>query len=185
MRDRQRHSTLMPFAQHNQCKSAYSAHWKHAKNRCPNLFAGEQDHKRWNDLAFNSTNSTSFQVKVIFDKDDKVFFDSLVGLWSIWYKRYLNATYPHLIIRFEDMLLQAPAVLAKIAECVGTAVRDPIEYQRGSAKAHGSHTDFLKAILKSADGGKREHGLTAEDKEYAVTHLDKDLMEAFHYRVVT
>jgi hypothetical protein len=83
------------------------------------------------------------------------------------------------------MLLQAPAVLSKIAECVGTQVRDPIQYQRGSAKAHGSHTDFLSAILKSADGGKREHLLTAEDKEYAATHLDTDLMEAFHYNIVT
>ena len=129
-------------------------------------------------------NATSFRVKVIFDKDDVEFFDSLADLWSEWYDYYFKATYPRLIIRFEDMLLQAPAIMAKIAECVGTEPRDPIEYQTGSAKAHGSHTDFLKAILKSADSEKRRKSLEPRDLEYARAKLKPDLMEAFEYNLL-
>ena len=123
-------------------------------------------------------------MKVIFDQDDVEYFDSLVDLWSTWYGIYYNATYPHLIIRFEDMLLQAPAVLAKVAECVGGQVREPIQYQRGSAKAHGSHTDFLKAILKSADSEKRRHSLQPRDLAYAKSKLRPDLLEAFEYNIL-
>ena len=79
------------------------------------------------------------------------------------------------------MLLQAPAVLAKVAECLGTELKNPIEYQTGSAKAHGSHTDFLKAILKSADLEKRRKNLEPRDIEYARTRLNPDLMQAFEY----
>ena len=131
-----------------------------------------------------AANATSFRVKVIFDKDDVEFFDSLADLWSEWYDYYFKADYPRLIIRFEDMLLQAPAVMAKIAECVGTQPRSPIVYQTGSAKAHGSHTDFLKAILKSADWEKRKHALEPRDLEYAKTKLRPDLLEAFEYKIL-
>eukprot|EP00977_Amphora_coffeiformis_P010891 scaffold2574_cov168-Amphora_coffeaeformis.AAC.3 len=167
------------------CKSAYAAHWKHGSNRCPNLSADETDLKRFQDIGNGVKNATTFRVKVIFGKDDVEFFDSLVDLWSEWYSYYLNATYPHLIIRFEDMLLQAPAVLSKIAECVGAGVRNPIQYQTGSAKAHGSHTDFLKAILKSADAEKRSKLLAPRDLAYAAKKLDRKLLDAFHYKLIT
>lgn len=165
------------------CKSPYAAHWKHAKNRCPNLVASEEDRKRFKDVGHGDTNSSTFRVKVLFDKDNDVeTFESLAELWTIWYGRYLNATYPRLIVRFEDMLLQAPAVLAKVAECVDAQVRDPILYQQESAKAHGSHTDFLKAILKTADRQKRSQGFTSADLEYSMQKLDSTLMKAFQYQ---
>jgi hypothetical protein len=128
--------------------------------------------------------SQTFRVRVIFDKNNDIEeFESLTHLWSTWYGLYFNATYPHLIIRFEDMLLKTPEVLAKIAECVGGEVRNPIQYQQGSAKAHGSHTNFLKAILKSADAEKRGFQLEQRDKDYAITNLDKNLVTAFQYKL--
>lgn len=162
------------------CKSPYAAHWKHRGGRCPNLIADQKDHRM-----FGVAEASTVGVEVKFDKkNDVVFFDSLADLWSIWYGRYYNATYPHLIVRFEDMLLQAPAVLAKVAECVGTEVRDPILYQQGSAKNHGSHTDFLSAVLKTADKEKRAHALTHNDLEYAAASLDSNLMSAFQYNLI-
>lgn len=128
--------------------------------------------------------ASTFRVKVTFDTNNVEYFDSLVDLWSQWYKLYFTATYPRLMIRFEDMLLQAPAVLAKVAECVGTTTQNPIKYQQGSAKAHGSHTGFLQALLKSADGIKRKKGLTSGDLDYAAKRLDRDLMSAFQYHVI-
>ena len=144
----------------------------------------EQDLRKFKDPGWGVQDATSFRVKVIFNKDNDIeYFDSLIHLWTQWYGLYYDATYPRLIIRFEDMLLKAPEVLAKIAECVGGEVRDPIQYQRGAAKAHGSHTDFLKAILKSADAEKRGHMLEQRDKDYALAHLEKRLMDAFEYKL--
>jgi hypothetical protein len=168
----------------HQCKSPYSAHWKHGPKRCPNLVLNEQDLRKFKDPGWGVKNTDSFRVRVVFDKDKDIeYFDSLIHLWTQWYGLYFNATYPRLIIRFEDMLLKAPQVLAKIAECVGGDVRTPIVYQKGSAKAHGSHTDFLKAILKSADAEKRRHQLEQRDQAYAAAHLDKGLMAAFEYKL--
>lgn len=169
---------------YKKCKSPYAAHWKHGQNRCPNLAVNDHDRKSFEGWGNGMPNATSFRVKVIFDKDDVKFFDSLVDLWSEWYDYYHKATYPHLIIRFEDMLLQAPAVVAKIAECVGAQPKHPIEYQTGSAKAHGSHTDFLKAILKSADSEKRRKNLQPRDLEYAKAKLNPELLEAFEYNLL-
>ena len=80
--------------------------------------------------------------------------------------------------------MQAPAVLGKIAECVGTEPRHPIVYQTGSAKAHGSHTDFLKAILKSADSEKRRKSLLQRDLAYARAKLNPELLKAFEYNLL-
>ena len=95
-----------PSYSNAQCKSPYAAHWRRGAHRCPNLFANDQDKKRFKDIGFGVEDASSFRVKVIFDKDDIEYFDSLAHLWSEWYGYYLNATYPHLIVRFEDMLLQ-------------------------------------------------------------------------------
>lgn len=167
------------------CRSSYAAHWKHGPHRCPNLSADQTDLKKYQDIGFGAENTTSFHVKVIFDKDDVEYFDSLADLWSRWYSIYFDATYPHLIVRFEDMLLQTPAVLSKIAECVGAKARDPIEYQTGSAKAHGSHTDFLKAIFKSADTEKRRRALFQRDIDYAAAALDPKMIDTFQYKLIT
>jgi hypothetical protein len=157
------------------CKSPYAAHWKYRSKHCPNLVADEADL-----IKFPEINRT-FPLKVIFDKNQTMHWDSLVHLWSNWYDLYLKATYPRLIVRFEDMLIHGPTIMKNIADCAGVTTPDVFQYQTGSAKGHGSGTTFLKALEKTGDPIKRKARMTKDDLEYAKEHLDSNLMKVFQY----
>ncbi len=106
-----------------------------------------------------------------------------MDLYSDYYRQYLEADYPRLIVRFEDMLLQPRRVLAQVAECVGTTVAKQWKYQTESSKGHGSHTTFAAAITKTGDAQRRVAGMTEEDLAYATEHLDSEVMERFQYQI--
>ena len=125
--------------------------------------------------------NNTFPVTVHFDKNQVMKWRSLAHLYSAWYRQYLEADYPHLLIRFEDMLWQASHVLQKIAECMGTVVADPISYQTKASKSHGSGTDFVKAIFKSGNQTLRVKGMTPEDLKYAYNNFDAELLKLMHY----
>ena len=74
-------------------------------------------------------------------------------------------------------------VLREIADCVGGTLQVPIQYQLKTSKAHGSGTDFVKALIKTANAAARSNNLTTADLKYASQHLDSQLMELFQYHV--
>jgi hypothetical protein len=125
----------------------------------------------------------TFRVVVKFDEKNRVSFESLVHLWSEYYKQYLKADYPVLMIRFEDLIFQPETVLREIADCVGAKVKVPLSYQLKTSKPHGSGTDFMKALIKTADAKARPHNMTVADLDFAREHLDTELMELFQYNV--
>ena len=139
----------------------------------------------------SSDDAQTFQIKITFDEDDVEFFDSLVDVWNDWYRPYWEnkENYPRLIVRFEDLLLHAPVIIEKVSECIfgPDYIRQKrnFKYQTSSSKSHGSGTNFLKAIMKTANETSRESGLTLKDKIYAAQHLDAEMMNAFQYRTVT
>jgi hypothetical protein len=163
------------------CKSPYAAKWKKTKEHCPNFVPTLDDMKRFH-KELQDSNQT-FPVTVVFSKDQIMTWESLAHLYSAWYLQYVNADYPHLMVRFEDMLWQAEYVLQQIANCLGTVVQSPIHHQTKSAKQHGSGTDYLKAIFKSGNITIRERGLTDEDKKYAAVHFDPQLLALLNYKV--
>ena len=75
------------------------------------------------------------------------------------------------------------AVLQEIADCVNGTVHHPIQYQLKSSKTHGSGTDYIKAITKTADATKRSYNMTIDDLNYAAQHLHHQLMDTFHYPI--
>lgn len=189
------------------CKAAYAAKWKHGPKRCPNLVPSKEDQHRFKNFTLNEAelhrkdrrrnsqynvsqndheDDATFQVMVKFDSDDIEYFDSLVELWNEWYGAYWRneKKYPRLIVRFEDMLLYAPQVMEMISDCFGVPLRNFYTYEVDSAKVHGSHSNFVKTIFKTADTVRRSQGLTLQDKLYAAKHLDHEMMQAFQYRVV-
>lgn len=85
-------------------------------------------------------------------------------------------------VRFEDLVFKPQLVLQQIAECAGGKVKTPIRYQVNTAKSHGSGTNFVKAIVKTANKMARSQNMTQQDLEYAQRHLDRDMMELFRYR---
>jgi hypothetical protein len=164
------------------CKSPYAAHWKKTRLHCPNLVPTEHDLQRFGpELA--ATNHT-FNVTVHFDTNQVIHWKSLIDLYNDWYLQYfINATYPRLIVRFEDMLLHAPTILQVIGRCVGVDASSTFKFQVNSAKQHGSHTDFMSALLKSGNRDARVRNMTSEDIQFAVQNLDPYLMETMQYQM--
>ena len=81
------------------------------------------------------------------------------------------------------MVFQPAVVLNEIAHCVEGTVQQPIQYQLKSSKMHGSGTDYIKALVKTADANLRSNNMTREDLDYATKHLDPRLMNTFHYHI--
>ena len=162
------------------CSHPYATFWRHGKHHCPNLVASEGDRKEYKQVP-----KESFEVKIKFDKNMHYKSKSLVHLWSEWYRQYLEVDYPVLLVRFEDLVFQPVTVLREIADCVDGVLNDKIVYQVKSSKAHGSGTDYTKAIIKTADTKARPNNMTAADLAFAQQHLDPELMELFHYHFPT
>jgi hypothetical protein len=129
-----------------------------------------------------SSREHSFPVKVQYP-EYTLHFDSLIHFYSDYYNEYLRADYPRLLVRFEDMLMNAPAVLARIAECTGHTLAPKFVWQTQSSKTHGSGTTFLEAIWKSSDRIGRVRSLTPADLQYAHRNFDEHLLELFHYHL--
>jgi len=68
-------------------------------------------------------------------------YDSLADMWSDWYRSYIDAEFPRLIIRFEDTLFHAEKIMEIISKCVGAPME--IQYQYHTAKSKkGPSSDF-------------------------------------------
>jgi hypothetical protein len=80
-----------------------------------------------------------------------------------------------------SLVFQPVTVLREIADCVEGTLNTPIRYQLASSKAHGSGTDYIQALIKTADAEGRPSNMTAADLDYAATNLDARLMQAFQY----
>jgi hypothetical protein len=159
------------------CRHPYATRWRHGDHHCPNLVPSDSDRAHYKNL------QETFGVTVKFDSNSSVHFDSLAELWSTWYNEYLEADYPILIIRFEDLVFRPVSVMEKVAECMGGVVNQPFSYRLRTSKSHGSGTDFVKAVIKTGDAVGRANNMTAADLEYARQHLDEGLMSRLHYRI--
>jgi len=81
-----------------------------------------------------------------------------------------------------SLIFQPVTVLREIADCVHGELNTPIQYQLQSSKAHGSGTDYIKALIKTANAKARPNNMTEADLDYAQHNLDVRLMELFEYR---
>jgi len=135
-------------------------------------------------VKLDKKSDSPFRVWVVFDKKTQILsWPSLVHLWSDWYRQYLEADYPRLFVRFEDMLFHGPTLVGIIANCTGASVPDEFRRQTNNAKGHGSNTNFLSAIMKTGDAKRRIQQMTKQDLEFAKANLDKDLMRIFEYNI--
>ena len=160
------------------CRHTYAANWSHRKEHCPNLVPNEVDRKI-------GVKTDTIPVNVRYNSTHVTHHDSLVHLWNEWYKDYLNADFPRLIIRSEDMMFHTPEVIKKVCECGGGKMRDKFTYilesAKGSTGAHHGALGLAGAMIRYANATKRITGFTPEDLEYARLHLDPTLMEKFGY----
>ena len=107
-------------------------------------------------------------------------------MWNTFYRDYLNADFPRLIIRYEDLLLHADEIMPQICECVGaelTNTENGVSVGKESAKKHmRSKDDIVGIIMRYGSIEKKTERHTKGDIVYANENLAKDLMEAFQYK---
>ena len=163
------------------CKSPYEAHWKHNDGHCPNLVPNQWDLEQFAALQGHST----VPVRVKFSENQTIHWDSLVGLYNEWYREYYDATFPRLMVRFEDLLFAPEEMLQAIADCVGAELAPNIVYNTKSSKDHGSQTNLVGAMIKFGSGRGRLHNMTSEDVQYVNDALDKQLRTTFDYTGAT
>jgi hypothetical protein len=102
---------------------------------------------------------------------------------------YLNATFPYVILRFEDLIYHPKQVVQTVCECAGGAMNPgSFKYITGSAKrgvgAHGAkseRTGYLQALSRYGTSQGRTTGMEEADLHYVRQHLDTQLMNKFHY----
>jgi hypothetical protein len=167
------------------CRHEYAMKWPHNKTvHCPNLVPnGASDYM--NSPLKQVTNS-SVPVTVQYKGFTKT-HDSLLHHWNEYYSAYTaTATFPHVVVRFEDLIFHPVAVTTAVCECAGGALNRKFKYVTGSAKkgdAHGKDkTGYIDAIIRYGnDRGDRWKGMTEADLTYTRDHLDPTLMDLFGY----
>ncbi|KAL7570956.1 hypothetical protein ACA910_002584 [Epithemia clementina (nom. ined.)] len=165
------------------CRHPYGAHWLHDvvdTSHCPNLVA-----RAANPAKGVSERASDVWVKYAnFTKSH----DSLVGFWNDWYQAYLDASFPFLLVRFEDLIYHPRAVVQRACECAGGKLRQKFRYIVDSAKrgvaAHGAmsqRTSYLDALSRYGTAHGRYKGFHPVDLEYAKQHLDPNIMKMLAY----
>jgi hypothetical protein len=118
-------------------------------------------------------------------------FDSLAHLWNGWYYQYWKeATYPFLIVRFEDLIFHARNVTTQICHCAGGIIRTdrPFFHIVQSAKdgpGHGrqeERTNMVQAWIKYGNEFPARGGFNRVDYRASRLFLDQELMRTFRYR---
>lgn len=161
---------------HSMCHNAYSAHWKRVADHCPNLVHQTVDRHTMQER------TAPVEALIMYSKENRVHWESLVEMWNDWYRQYLDADYPRLLVRFEDFLFRPEFVLEHVAECVGGDLVEPIHFQSQSSKGHGSQTDLLHAMVRYGRGEGRLGNMTQLDLDYAREVLDDRLLQLFSYQ---
>jgi hypothetical protein len=145
------------------CKHAYALEWNHDKGH-PNLLLSTNESSSTIGVSVNSNvnaNATMNQVTLECLEPDRCrictktdYFESLASVWTNWNRQYVfnNASYPGLVIQYEDLLLHAEHIFKKISECAGiSTITATFKYQVTTAKNHGKPSGMLDHIVKLGD----------------------------------
>jgi hypothetical protein len=174
------------------CRHPYSAQWKHSQQHCPNLIPNEVDISMG---YIESKEEEDYLIKegipltIYYASRRKVTHKNLVDAWNTWYGDYIEAKYPRLIVRFEDLLFHTEMVITQACRCFGGEIINGsyFTYHVDSAKpdigAHRGGYGLREALLKYSDVSKRVKSLTKDDLVFAKKVLNKTMMDLFQYSV--
>ena len=155
------------------CRHPYAAQWtRDSLGRCPNLVdeAGSQ-----------------VQVDVHFNDPFRRTFESMVDFWNSWYMEWMNAPYPRLIVRYEDVLFHPESTVRQLCQCAGGDLVGQFKFPQKSAKSgkghgpEGSSSNHTTALSRYGNAKARYEAFSTKDLEFAETHLKATLMGLFGY----
>jgi len=158
----------------NMCKNGYDAKFNKIRIGCPRLIL---DNNQTNPVVVRA-DQTGFRFT-----DN---YESLADMWSEWYRQYLEADYPRLIIRYEDTILHAPEILQVIRVCSGSesihADPNTFVYHAKEARLWGGKGSLLGALSKLGEQDLYWQQVGGRDQEYLKQKgLDGKLMQIFQY----
>ncbi len=166
------------------CRHSYAANWKHFDGHCPNLVPTTSEEKDY----LEKNGKSTFNVNVRYRETNITHHDSLADLYNTYYGDWIDADFPRLIVRFEDLLFHAEIVVQKICECGGGKLFSdkPFKYSVNSAKtgeAHKGANGLVKSMTKYSDKSKRLKSFTSDDLSYTVNTIRSDIMNMFGYAI--
>jgi len=119
-------------------------------------------------------------------------YESLADMWSEWHRQYLRATYPRILVRFEDTVLYAEELMRIISKCSGAPMMsNQFRYVAGEARdwAGGKKGSLLKSLSKLGQYDVSYRKLladgTGKNREYLQSALDPELMRIFRYTPIS
>eukprot|EP00934_Nitzschia_sp_Nitz4_P002577 Nitzschia sp. Nitz4//scaffold227_size32659//14792//16041//NITZ4_007899-RA/size32659-processed-gene-0.26-mRNA-1//-1//CDS//3329542797//2567//frame0 len=166
---------------HSMCRQGYGARWNHDSNKhCPNLVPNDYDRQRFPKLA----NASSVLVWMGAGPKVGPSWESLVHYWNDWYKSYLSAPFPRLLIRFEDTLFHGRQVMEQVCACGGGTLSQSYQYLVDEAKWSHKHkqNNLVSAMIQYGTETGRYRNMSSEDLAFAHQHLDQGLMSEFGYK---
>jgi hypothetical protein len=75
-----------------------------------------------------------------------VYHDSMVHHWNDWYMAYVNATFPRVMIRFEDLIFHPVNVTRTICHCFGGVLDSDSDRDNNDTD---TDTDDLEGIINN------------------------------------
>jgi hypothetical protein len=162
------------FWLHSMCKHHYTARWM------PSLDGHCPDFSHHQNLKATVTYS-----------DFKREHESILHHWNDYYNEYVNADFPRLLVRYEDLLFHPKELTKTVCECAGGSMKrngtfkyivDSAKKGAGAHGAEGTRTGYVDAIIKYGSEEKRYSKYVAkQDLEYIRDHVDANLMSLLKY----
>jgi hypothetical protein len=165
------------------CRQNYAAQFDHSKEKCPNIVPYPSDveaHPRYGNMKY-------IPVHTKYDEGFKRKYESLPMMWNEWYSFYLNASFPFLLIRMEDLVFNAETLMPQICECAGFEYNGRFQQISETAnKNHGieqNHTSkgLLRSIIRYGNITNRREGYPQFQLDAAEQTLGENLMHIFGY----
>merc|ERR1719414_2513758 len=113
-------------------------------------------------------------------------FTSLMYLWSRWTLEYMEADFPRLIVRYEDLLFTPEVVVQQVCSCLGGTAPsgDGFKILESVSKWGGGHrSDNRSETMQrySTKGIAARQQLSEADLNFIRRTVDESVVDFFHY----
>ena len=138
---------------------------------------------------------TATAVTVAWHKTQKYKYSSLASLWNIWHREYVDAPFPALLLRHEDLIYDPNNTVAAVCRCAGGRIKRP---PRSSLWLSHKQREALRAVAGARSAASRGSSraawvptsereryapYTTDDLAFLTTAVDPGLLRFFSYRV--
>jgi hypothetical protein len=103
-------------------------------------------------------------------------------MWSEYYRQYVSADYPRIMIRYEDMILYGKELVEVISQCSGSPLlADVVAIFAQEARSHHRGGSLIRAARKLAGWNPLLASVRGADRDYMRAVLDPALLRLFGY----